>query len=204
VSILFDQETRDMARTFAYWRVSTADQTADNQVREIVAAGFTVDPKRIITETVSGASAIQQRKGFMKLLDKLDEDDVLIVTKMDRLGRNAIDVKATIDRLTGMHVRVHCLQLGGADLTSAAGKMIMGMLNTFAEFERDLLIERTQSGLARAKAAGKQLGRQPVLTPTQRELVRAKIAAGESVSAVARCLKTSRMTVARARDGAMA
>jgi putative DNA-invertase from lambdoid prophage Rac len=193
-----------MARTFAYCRVSTADQTADNQIREIEAAGFTVDPKRIITETVSGASAIQQRKGFMKLLDKLDEDDGLIVTKMDRLGRNAIDVKNTIDRLTGMHVRVHCLQLGGADLTSAAGKMIMGMLNTFAEFERDLLIERTQSGMARAKAAGKRLGRQPVLTPAQRELVRAKIAAGESVSAVARCLKTSRMTVARARDGAMA
>jgi putative DNA-invertase from lambdoid prophage Rac len=193
-----------MVRTFAYCRVSTADQTTDNQVREILAAGFKVEPKRIITETVSGASAIQQRKGFMKLLDRLDEDDILIVTKMDRLGRNAIDVKATIDRLTGMHVRVHCLQLGGADLTSAAGKMIMGMLNTFAEFERDLLIERTQSGLARAKAAGKQLGRQPVLTPTQRELVRAKIAAGESVSAVARCLKTSRMTIARARDGAMA
>lgn len=202
MSILFDQGTREMARTFAYCRVSTADQTADNQVREIVAAGFTVDPKRIITETVSGASAIQQRKGFMKLLDKLDDDDVLIVTKMDRLGRNAIDVKATIDRLTGMHVRVHCLQLGGADLTSAAGKMIMGMLNTFAEFERDLLIERTQSGLERAKAAGKQLGRTPVLTPIQREQVRAKIAAGESVSAVARCLKTSRMTIARARDGA--
>jgi putative DNA-invertase from lambdoid prophage Rac len=53
-------------------------------------------------------------------------------------------------------------------------------------------------------AAGKRLGRQPVLTPAQREQVRAKIAAGESVSAVARCLKTSRMTVARARDGAMA
>jgi putative DNA-invertase from lambdoid prophage Rac len=188
-----------MSRTFAYCRVSTADQTATNQIREIEAAGFKADPRRIVTETVSGASAIQQRKGFMKLLDKLDEDDVLIVTKMDRLGRNAIDVKSTIDKLTGIGVRVHCLQLGGADLTSAAGKMIMGMLNTFAEFERDLLIERTQSGMARAKAAGKQLGRQPVLTPAQRELVRAKIAAGESVSAVARCLKTSRMTIARAR-----
>ena len=190
-----------MSRTFAYCRVSTADQTATNQIREIEAAGFKADPRRIVTETVSGASAIQQRKGFMKLLDKLDEDDVLIVTKMDRLGRNAIDVKSTIDKLTGIGVRVHCLQLGGADLTSAAGKMIMGMLNTFAEFERDLLIERTQSGMARAKAAGKQLGRQPVLTPAQRGLVRAKIAAGESVSAVARCLKTSRMTIARARDG---
>jgi putative DNA-invertase from lambdoid prophage Rac len=150
------------------------------------------------------SGTVGRRKGFMKLLDKLDDDDVLIVTKMDRLGRNAIDVKATIDRLAGMHVRVHCLQLGGADLTSAAGKAMMMMLNTFAEFERDLLIERTQSGLARAKAAGKQLGRQPVLTPAQRELVRTKIAAGESVSAVARCLKTSRMTIARARDGAVA
>jgi putative DNA-invertase from lambdoid prophage Rac len=192
----------EMARTFAYCRVSTAEQTADNQIREIEGAGFKVEPKRIITETVSGASAIQQRKGFTKLLDRLDEDDILIVTKMDRLGRNAIDVKATIDKLTGMLVRVHCLQLGGADLTSAAGKMIMGMLNTFAEFERDLLIERTQSGLARAKATGKQLGRQPILTPKQRELVRNKIAAGESVSAVARCLNTSRMTIARARDEA--
>jgi putative DNA-invertase from lambdoid prophage Rac len=191
-----------MSRTFAYCRVSTADQNATNQIREIEAAGFTVDRRRIITEIVSGASAIQQRKGFMKLLDKLDEDDVLIVTKMDRLGRNAIDVKSTVDRLTSMHVRVHCLQLGGADLTSAAGKMIMGMLNTFAEFERDLLIERTQSGLARAKASGKRLGRQPVLTPAQRAQVRAKIAAGESISAVARSLKTSRMTIARARDAA--
>ena len=88
---------------------STAEQTADNQIREIEAAGFRVEPKRVITETVSGASAIQHRKGFMKLLDKLDEDDVLIVTKMDRLGREAIDVKSTIDKLTGMGVRAHCL-----------------------------------------------------------------------------------------------
>jgi putative DNA-invertase from lambdoid prophage Rac len=217
---------------------TTADQNVDNQIREIEAAGFTIDRRRIITETVPGASAIRYsrtrllprvsdgkphtrpgmedtgprkkfvsqfrhpRKGFMKLVDRLDEDDVLIVTKMDRLGRNAIDVKSTVDRLTGMHVPVYCLQLGGADLTSAAGKMIMGMLNTFAEFERDLLIERTQSGLARAKASGKRLGRQPVLTPVQRAQVRAKIAAGESVSAVAWCLKTSRMTISRARDGA--
>jgi putative DNA-invertase from lambdoid prophage Rac len=73
------------------------------------------------------------------------------------------------------------------------------LLDTFVEFERDLLIERRQSGLSRAKAAGKQLGRQPVLSPERREL-----AAGESISAVARCLKTSRMTIARARDGATA
>ena len=187
-------------RVFAYVRVSTTGQTTENQIREIEAAGFHIEPRRIITETVSGASAIEQRKGFMKLLDKLDQDDVLIVTKMDRLGRNAMDVKATVDRLGAAGVRVHCLQLGGADLTSAAGKMLMGMVNTFAEFERDLLIERTQAGLARAKASGKQLGRTPVLTPERRVAARQRLAAGASVAAVARELKTSRMTIMRARD----
>ncbi len=189
-----------MSRTFAYVRVSTAGQTAENQVQEIERSGFKVDHRRIVTETVSGASAIAQRPGFVKLLERLEQDDVLIVTKMDRLGRNAMDVKATVDRLSQIGVRIHCLQLGGADLTSAAGRMIMGMLNTFAEFERDLLIERTQAGLARAKKAGKHLGRQATLSPAQRADVRAKIASGMSVAAIARDLKTSRMTVMRARD----
>jgi putative DNA-invertase from lambdoid prophage Rac len=123
---------------------------------------------------------------------------IRIARAYSQLGRNSIDVKATINKLISMQIRVHCLQLGGADPTSAASKMAVGMLNTFAEFQRDLLIERTQSGLARAKAAGKRRGRHPVLT--QGELVRTEIAAGESVAAVARCLNTSRMTVACARD----
>ena len=88
-------------------------------------------------------------------MDKLESGDVLIVTKLDRLGRNAMDVRATIEALASEGVRVHCLALGGMDLTSPAGKMTMGVINAVAEFERDLLIERTQSGLARAKAAGK-------------------------------------------------
>ena len=96
--------------------------------------------------------------------------------------------------------RIHCLQLGSADLTSAAGKMIMGMLNTFAEFERDLLIERTQAGLVRVKKAGMQLGRQAVLSPQQRAEVRIRIANGASVSAISRDFDISRMTVMRARD----
>ncbi|RZK33527.1 MAG: recombinase family protein, partial [Hymenobacter sp.] len=74
-----------MARTFAYCRVSTADQTTDNQAREIEAAGFKVDPKRIVAETVSGSVAAMERKGFAKLVDKLEAGDILIVTKLDRL-----------------------------------------------------------------------------------------------------------------------
>jgi putative DNA-invertase from lambdoid prophage Rac len=191
-----------MARTFAYCRVSTNGQTVENQIRQIQAAGFNVDPKRIVSETVSGASAIEQRRAFVKLLDRLEQDDTLVVTKMDRLGRSAMDVRATVERLTKAGVKVHCLQLNGTDLGSAAGKMIMGMLNTFAEFERDLLIERTQAGLERAKAQGKTLGRKPSLKPDQQADVMKRIAAGESVKAIAKTLKTSRMTIMRVRAAA--
>jgi putative DNA-invertase from lambdoid prophage Rac len=188
-----------MPRTFAYCRVSTAAQTTKNQVYEIEAAGFKIDHRRVISETVSGSSAIDQRHGFMRLLDRLEADDVLVVTKLDRLGRNAIDVAQTVARLEAMGVRVHCLALGGVDLTSAAGKMTMGVIAAVAQFERDLLIERTEAGLARAKAEGKTLGRPAALTPSQRANVRDRLATGVSVAAVARELGTSRMTVMRAR-----
>ena len=134
-----------MSRTFAYVRLSTAEQTTENQIREIEAAGFKVEGHRVIAETVSGSSAIEQRPGFMKLLDRLEAGDVLIVTKMDCLGRNAIDVATTVDKLAAMQVRVHCLALGGVDLTSPAGRMTMNVINAVAQFERDLLIERTHA-----------------------------------------------------------
>ena len=193
-----------MARTFAYVRVSTAGQTTENQVREIEAAGFRVDARRVVSETVSGSSAIEQRPGFMRLLDRLEAGDVLIVTKMDRLGRNATDVASSVDRLEKMGVRVHCLALGGVDLTSAAGRMTMQVLNAVAEFERDLLIERTQAGLQRAKAEGATFGRPASLTDATRDAVRLALASGASVSEVARRFDTSRQTVSRVRDAVAA
>ncbi len=189
-----------MSRVFAYCRVSTLDQDTQNQVLEIQAAGFNVQRQRIIEEKVSGSVPAQERKGFMRLLDRLEATDVLIVTKLDRLGRNAMDVRATVEQLAGLGVRVHCLALGGVDLTSPAGKMTMQVIAAVAEFERDLLIERTQSGLQRARAAGKRLGRRPVLDEAQREAIQHRLAAGESVSALAREFKTSRQTVMRVRD----
>jgi putative DNA-invertase from lambdoid prophage Rac len=191
-----------MPRTFAYVRVSTTGQTTENQIQEITAAGFSVEPHRVIADTVSGSSALEQRPGFMRLLDKLERDDVLIVTKLDRLGRNAIDVATTVSKLGSMGVRVHCLALGGVDLTSPAGKMTMGVINAVAEFERDLIIERTQSGLARAKAEGTTLGRPVVLDDDQREVVRQRLATGASVSALAREYEVSRQTIQRAREAA--
>ena len=188
-----------MARTFAYVRVSTVGQTTTNQMREIEAAGFKVDARRVVSETVSGSSAIDQRPGFLQLLNKLEQDDVLIVTKMDRLGRNAVDVASTVAKLAALGVRVHCLALGGVDLTSPAGKMTMQVINSVAEFERDLLVERTLSGLARAKAEGIVLGRKATLDRAKRQAVVEALAAGSSVSALARQYNTSRQTIMRAR-----
>lgn len=189
-----------MPRTFAYVRVSTAGQTTENQIREIEAAGFSLEPRRIITETISGSFAIAQRSGFIRLMDKLEAGDVLIVTKLDRLGRDAIDVSTTVARLEELGVRVHCLALGGVDLTSSAGKMTMNVINAVAQFERDLLIERTQSGLKRAKSEGKTLGRPARLDQTRKQEVRDALAGGISVAALARKFQTSRQTIMRVRD----
>ena len=186
-----------MARTFAYCRVSTADQTTDNQVREIEAAGFKVDRKRVIAETVSGSVAAANRKGFSKLMDRMEDNDVLLVTKLDRLGRNAMDVRATVEALAKTGVRVHCLALGGVDLTSAAGKMTMGVLNAVAEFERDLLIERTQAGLSRARAEGKTLGRPAALSPEDQRTVLRRRSEGASLGTLAKEYGVSRAAIQR-------
>jgi len=163
-----------MSRTFLYCRVSTSTQFTENQVQEVKAAGFDVQATRVVEETISGSIAANKRPGFQKLLDRMESGDVLIVTKLDRLGRNAMDVRQTVEHLAANGIRVHCLALGGVDLTSAAGKMTMQVLGAVAEFERDLLIERTQQGLKRAKAEGKKLGR-PEATDTTAAVQRLKV-----------------------------
>lgn len=168
-----------MSRVFCYCRVSTATQTTENQVIEINNAGFMVEPHRVHQESISGAIAAMDRPVFKQLVAKLEAGDVLIVTKLDRLGRNTPDVLETVASLASIGVRVHCLALGGMDLTSAAGRMTMTVLSAVAAFERDLLIERTQAGLVRAKAEGKKLGRRVTYTPEQAQIVCEKVAAGE-------------------------
>lgn len=189
-----------MSRTFIYARVSTPEQSTDNQVMEVESAGFTVHPRRVIVECISGGVAAIARPQFAKLIDRLEPDDILIVTKLDRLGRNAMDLRSTIERLAGEGIRVYCLALGGMDLTSPAGKMTMGILATVAEFERDLLIERTNAGLTRARAAGTRMGRPEALSAKKQGEVLAKLAAGISVNKLAREYNTSRQTISRLRD----
>ena len=187
-----------MLRVFAYCRVSTVDQTYENQILEIQNAGFNIEPRRVISETVSGSTTAMERKGFRKLIDRLEWDDVLVVTKLDRLGRNAMDVRATVESLAEMQVRVHCLALGGTDLTSAAGKMTMAVIAAVAEFERDLLIERTQAGLIRAKAQGKKLGRPSSLSPAQQDAVNLRRRGGESLRTLAKEFGVSCSAIQRA------
>lgn len=189
-----------MSRIFAYCRVSTADQVTANQRQEIEAAGFAIESHRIIEECISGSVASSERHGFMRLFDRLESGDVLVVTKLDRLGRNAMDVRTTVERLEANNVRVHCLALGGVDLTSAAGKMTMQVIAAVAEFERDLLIERTQSGISRARAQGKRFGRPLVLNGEQRTRVLQRLVAGTTVAQVAKEFATSRQTIMRVRD----
>lgn len=126
---------------------------------------------------------------------------MVVVTRLDRLGRDATDVGATVARLAETGVRVHCLALGGVDLASSTGRLTMGVINAVAEFERDLLVERTRAGLGRARAEGRRLGRPASLTAEQRREVVRGLAEGASVSALARAYKTSRQTILRARDG---
>lgn len=160
-----------MSRSFIYARVSTTDQNTGNQVREIESAGFAVDKRRIVTESISGSVAACARP--------------------------------TVDRLAADDVRVHCLALGGVDLTSAAGKMTMGVLTVVAEFERDLLIERTHAGIARARAEGRAMGRPPALTKAQQIEALQRLAAGASVSQLARDYATTRQSIIRVRQKAV-
>ncbi len=175
-----------MSRTFAYLRVSTVDQTTNNQLHEIEAAGFAAQPRRVVAEIISGSVAAKERKGFARLLD--------------RLGRNAMDVASTVADLDRMGVRVYCLALGGVDLTSSTGKLTMGVINAVAEFERDLLIERTQAGLRRAQAEGKAIGRPASLPADERAEVERRLEIGETVSALSKAFSTSRQTIMRVRD----
>jgi putative DNA-invertase from lambdoid prophage Rac len=193
-----------MSRVFAYARVSTVEQLTENQRGEIAAAGYAVEPRRYVEEKVSGSVPASQRPGFVKLLEKMEKGDTLVVTKLDRLGRDSIDVQQTVERFAAEGIRLVVLQLGNLDLTSPAGELMVKMLAAVADFERALIVERTQAGLARAKAEGKTLGRPAKTTEVERAAIRGALAAGKSVSELARRYEVSRATIIAVRDGAAA
>jgi putative DNA-invertase from lambdoid prophage Rac len=181
---------------FGYGRVSTKEQQSENQRLELERAGYDVS-YWFADEGVSGKVPALQRAQFRILLDKIRDGETLVVSKLDRLGRDAQDIGATIKMLAVRRIEVIVLQLGKLDLTSSAGKLMLTMLAAMAEMERDLLVERTQSGLARAKAEGKTLGRPALTTDEQRAKMVARFKAGESISALSRDYDVSRASVMR-------
>jgi putative DNA-invertase from lambdoid prophage Rac len=188
-----------MSRVFAYCSVPHKGQSIDDQVQQIAAAGFDVPQHHTIKEIISGGVVSCERRVFNKLMNDLRGGDALVVTRLDRLGRNTMDVLRTVEELSLMNVKVHCLALGAVDLTSPDGKTIMAVIAAVAEFERDLLVERTQAGLAHAKATGKALGRPRALTSDQEAHAIHQLSSGATISAVARGLNTSRATIMRLR-----
>lgn len=182
-------------RIFAYGRVSTVNQTSDNQRLELAQAGYEVADHRWFSDTISGSVPALQRPSFVKMLDKLEPQDMLVVSKLDRLGRSMLDVLQTIDLLKSRRIKLKVLALGDTDLNSPAGKILVSVLASTAELERDLLIERTQVGLQRAKAEGKQLGRKPKTNDSDKLDIQKSIEAGETISSIARRYGISRATV---------
>lgn len=191
-----------MSRLFAYARVSTVEQLVENQREEIARAGYAIEPGRFIEEKVSGSVQAARRPGFVKLLDRMESGDTLVVTKLDRIGRDSIDVQQTVEQFQGRGIRLVVLQLGNLDLTSSTGELTVKVLAAVADFERALIVERTKAGQARAKAEGKHMGRPAKTTPAQQADIRARLAAGESVSAAARAYGVSRATVIGLRGAA--
>lgn len=191
--------------TFGYGRVSTGTQTTDNQRLEIEQAGYQIEPDFwFVDEGISGKVSASQRPAFKAMLGQIRKGETLVVSKLDRLGRDAIDVLQTVRQISERGIRVVVLQLGNTDLAAPAGKLLLSMLAAVAEMERDLLVERTQAGLARAKAEGKRLGRPSKTTQDERTEIRRRLATGESVSALARAYRVSRASINEVRKTTLA
>ena len=193
-----------MSRVFAYARVSTVEQLTENQRGQIAEARYKIDARRYVEEHVSGSVPAMMRTGFKKLLDRMESGDTLVVTKLDRIGRDSIDVQKTVQLFTELGIRLVVLQLGNLDLTSSSGALMVKVLAAVADFKRELIVERTLAGQARARAAGTHMGRPSKTTDEQRQTIRKRLTAGQTVSAAARDFKISRATVITIRDGAQA
>ena len=181
---------------YGYSRVSTIKQSKGNSLAEqhdlLKAAGA----QEIISDSYSGTK--MQRPAFTELLNRLQEGDKLIVTKLDRFARTAVEGGAIVKELHERGVTIHILNMGIADNTPM-GKLMITMLLAFAEFERDMIVERTQGGKAIARANGKRVdGRPKKYSPTQMQHALSLLEAGNSYTAVEEMTGISKSTLIRA------
>lgn len=177
-----------MGQRVGYQRVSTVDQNTERQLD-----GVAVD--KLFTDRASGKDA--NRPELVRALEYVREGDTLVVHSMDRLARNLDDLRRIVRELTDKDIRVEfvkeSLTFTGED--SAMSTLLLSMLGAVAEFERSMILERQREGIALAKAAGKYKGRKAALTTAQADELRARLAAGESVTALAKGYGISRQSV---------
>ncbi|AQS83593.1 resolvase [Acetobacter aceti] len=179
---------------YGYARVSTGKQTTDSQITDLMRDG--VSDCHIIQETVSGATDWQSRPLLRKLIRKLRTGDTLTVAKLDRLGRNAVDVLSLIERLKKRGISVRILNFG-VDTSGSGGTLFLLLLAGFAEFERNLIRERVIAGLQTAREKGVRLGRRPKLSRAKIARARHLRKQGFSITKIGLILNVSRMTVWR-------
>jgi DNA invertase Pin-like site-specific DNA recombinase len=173
-----------------YARVSTGDQSLDVQLAALNAAGC----ERVFAEKQSGTSTGKREK-LQEALDFVRDGDTLVVTRLDRLARSAVDLHSIVSQLTRKGASFRCLQQSGVDTSTSTGKLLLGMLAAIAEFETDIRKERQREGIERAKAAGVYKGRKPSVDAAA---VRRLHQEGVSPTIIAKQLGIGRASVYRA------
>src|SRR5262245_28907299 len=176
---------------YGYARVSTVGQSLAAQDAALHAAGCA----KVFAEQVSGTKTDRAELG--KLLKRLDKDDVLVVTRLDRLARSTLDLLTVLDKVGKAGAAFKSLADTWADTTTAHGRLMLTILGGLAEFERDLIRARTSEGRKRAKAAGIHMGRPAKLTPHQKQEAIERRNKGETLVAIARSYNVSHATISR-------
>ncbi|AVM65223.1 MULTISPECIES: recombinase family protein [Dietzia] len=146
-------------RHLGYTRVSTASQDAQLQLDALIDSG--VQKRDVFSDVTSGSRAAIERPGMKRLLDYVESGDTVVVWRIDRLGRSLIDVLNTVNLLRDKGVKIRSLS-DGIDPETTSGRLMLGMLATLAEYERELITERVNAGIAAAKQSGTRFGRPPV------------------------------------------
>jgi DNA invertase Pin-like site-specific DNA recombinase len=176
---------------YGYARVSTDGQSVAAQVATLKAAGA----EKTYREVASGAQT--DRAQLRRVLGQLDSGDVLVVTRLDRLGRSTRDLLNTLATITERKAGFRSLGDAWAATTTAHGRLMLAVLGGLAEFERDLIRVRTGEGRARAKARGVKMGRKPKLTPHQKMEALRRKANGEAVREIAHSYNVHNSTISR-------
>jgi DNA invertase Pin-like site-specific DNA recombinase len=180
-----------MGDLIGYARVSTADQDPSLQHDALKAAGCL----KVFTDKTSGS--LDSRPQLDRLLDQLRPSDTVVVWRLDRLGRSLKHLIALSEDLSQRKVGLKSLQ-ESIDTTTANGRLFFKIMGSLAEFERDLISERTKAGLAAARARGRKGGRPPVMTPQKVEVARQMYSSREhTVEEIAKTIGVSRKTVYR-------